>query len=299
MQHMGNVKKHIYTYMSIVFLICYLIYTFFDNSGISEEVIINNEKNNIELFLKKNKKIDAIILGGSNSLQGISAENLSKYSNKYFYNLSFNNEMTHHSNYMKYLKLTTADSIRKKVRLVVYSSISLYSENIFEVLENINVTGRQKVMNVIPTISIISWLNTKYRLSVSDYVKYIHHGDFENNISYPYYLNDFEFKHSPLSYMIKYIVFKKKQLSLLYPNAKIIITAPPFYNKITNYQNNYILKLSQELEKRDIYFIAEKASRNKQIWKENNIHLNKFGREIRTKKLYNMIDTKLNHNIFN
>ena len=87
MQHMGNVKKLIYTYISIVFLICYLIYIFFDKRESSEEFIANNEKNNIELFLLKNKRIDAIIIGGSNALQGISAEDLSKYSNKYFYNL--------------------------------------------------------------------------------------------------------------------------------------------------------------------------------------------------------------------
>jgi abortive infection bacteriophage resistance protein len=82
--------------------------------------------------------------------------------------------------------------------------------------------------------------------------------------------------------MIEFILFKKKQLSLLYPNAKIIVTAPPFYNKTPNYQNKYILKLSQELEKRDIYFIAEQANSNKQIW-INNGHLNKFGRKIRSK----------------
>ena len=298
MQHMGNVKKHIYTYMSIVFLICYLMYIFFDTSENSEELIINNEKNNIDLFLIKNKRIDAIIIGGSNSFQGISAEDLSKYSNKYFYNLSFNSEMMHHTNYMKYLKLTTADSIRKKVRLVVYSTISLYSENIFEVLEDINIVRSQKVINIIPTISIISRLNIKYRLSRSDFEKYTHHGDFENNTSSPSYLNDFVFNHSPLSQMIEYIVFKKKQLSILYPNAKIVVTAPPFYNKTPNYQNNYIIKLSQELEKRDIYFIAEQANSNKQIW-EDNIHLNKIGRKIRSKELYNMIDIKLNHNIFN
>ena len=272
------------------------MYLFFDNWQNREEVIINNEKNNIELFLIKNKSIDAIIIGGSNAVQGISAEDLSKYSNKNFYNLSFNGEMSYHANYFKYLKLTTADSIRKKIRLVVYSSINLYSENIIEELENINIARSQQEINFIPSISIVTWLNNKYRLGSSDYKKYDHHGDSDNTFS-PYYLNDFEFKHSPISEMIEFIVFKKKQLSLLYPNAKIIVTAPPFYNKTPNYQNNYILKLSQELEKRGIYFIAEQANSNKQIW-VNNGHLNKFGRKIRSKELYNMIYTKINHNLF-
>ena len=299
MQHMGNVKKLIYTYISIVFLICYLIYIFFDKRESSEEFIANNEKNNIELFLLKNKRIDAIIIGGSNALQGISAEDLSKYSNKYFYNLSFNSEMIHHGNYFKYLKLTTADSIRKKIRLVVYSSISLYSENIFEALEDTNIVRRQKVINIIPSISLMSWLNIKYKIRrPSDYLIHVHHGDGENNMYSPTYLKDFEFKQSPLSQLIEFIVFKKKQLSLLYPNAKIVVTAPPFYNKTPNYQNNYILKLSQELEQRDIYFIAEQVNSNKKKWHDN-AHLNKFGRKIRSKELYNMLDTKLNHNLFN
>jgi hypothetical protein len=271
---------------------------FVDNRKSLLEFVIINEKNNIELFLIKNKRIDAIIIGGSNANQGISAEDLSKYSNKYFYNLSFNAEMNHHGDYFKYLKLTTADSIRKKIRLVVYSSISLYSENIFEALEDTNIVRRQKVINIIPSISLMSWLNIKYKIRPSDYLIHIHHGDGENFSQYLHDLNDFKFKHSPLSQMIEFIVFKKKQLSLLYPNAKIVVTAPPFYSKTPNYQNNYILKISQELEKRDIYFIAEKANSNKQIW-NNNLHLNKFGRKIRSKELYNMLDTKLNHNLFN
>ena len=275
---------------------------FLDNSEakILEEFIINTKKNDIELFLIKNKRIDAIIIGGSNALYGISAEDLSKYSNKHFYNFSMSNEMNHHANYMKYLKLTTADSIRQKIQLVVYSSIKLYTENTFKTLEDTNIVENQKVINIIPSISILSWLKNKYWSLDYDYIKMTDHGDFA---SYPrdlYYFYDFEFKHSPLSlsHIVEFIVFKKKQLSLLYPNAKIVITAPPFYNKTPNYQNNYILKLSQELEKRDIYFIAEQVNSNKQIWRDN-AHLNKFGRKIRSKELYNMLDTKLNHNLFN
>jgi hypothetical protein len=277
------------------------MYLFLVNSKteISEEIIINSKKNNIELFLIKNKRIDAIIVGGSNAVFGISAEDLSKYSNKYFYNFSMYSEMNDDVTYMKFLKLTTPDSIRKKVRLVVYSSIQLFSEKMFEKFENTNITRSQKVIKIIPEISIISWIKIKYKSGDTNYLKnyFEKNGDLAN---YPEddYLNDFEFKDLPLSYMIKYIVFKKKQLSLLYPNAKIVVIAPPFYNKTPNYQNNYFLKLSQELEKRNIYFIAEQVSSNKQIWKDN-IHLNKFGRKIRSKELYNMLDNKLNHNLFN
>lgn len=293
MQHMGNVKKHIYTYMSIIFLICYLIFIFFINS-MTTELYINRKKKEIEAFLIQNKRIDAIIVGGSNALHGISAEDLSKYSNKYFYNFSIGSEMNDHFTYMKYLNLTTPDSIRKKVRLVVYSSIQLYSDKISEEIEKLNIASSKKVIKIIPSISIISWLNIKYR---SEDLNYLEHGDLKNYLT-DARLDDFEFKHPPLSKMVEFIVFKKKQLSLLYPNAKILVTAPPFYNKTPNYQNNYILKLSQELEKRDIYFIAAQANSNKQIWFDK-AHLNKFGRKIRSKELYNMIDSKLNHNLFN
>ena len=125
---MGNVKKHIYTYMSIVFLICYLMYLFLDISNtMTTELFLNRKKNDIELFLIQNKRIDAIIVGGSQAELGISAEYLTKLSNKYFYNFSVSSEMNNHVTYMKYLKLTTPDSIRKKVRLIVYSTIKLYS----------------------------------------------------------------------------------------------------------------------------------------------------------------------------
>ena len=139
------------------------MYLFMDiSNAINSDYIINNKKNDIELFLMQNKRIDAIIVGGSNAAYGISAEDLSKYSNKYFYNFSINSEMNDHSTYMKYLELSTADSIRKEIRLVVYSSIHLYSDKISEEIEKLNITRSQKVIKIIPSISIISWLNIKY-----------------------------------------------------------------------------------------------------------------------------------------
>jgi hypothetical protein len=261
---------------------------------ITPKSFINSKKNDIELFLIKNKRIDAIIVGGSQAEYGISAEDLSKFSNKYFYNFSISSEMNDHVTYMKYLKLTTPDSIRKKVRLIVYSSIKLYSGDI-------NIRGSQKVIKIIPSISMLSRLYNEYKFLDSKYLNnsYNKFGDLANYPSVDNtYLNDFEFKHTPLSQMFEFIMFKKKELSLLYPNAKIVFTAPPFYSKTPNYQNKYILILSQELEKRDIYFIAEQTNSNKQIWHDN-AHLNKVGRKIRSKELYNMLVTKLNHNLFN
>ena len=176
MQHMGNVKKHIYTYMSIVFLICYLIYLFFDFlNTFNPNPFIHSKKNDIELFLIKNKRIDAIIVGGSQAELGISAEYLTKLSNKYFYNFSVSSEMNNHVTYMKYLKLTTPDSIRKKVRLIVYSTIKLYSGNI-------NIIGSQKVIKIIPSVSILSRLHDANRVLNLNYLKnnYTKYGDLAN-----------------------------------------------------------------------------------------------------------------------
>jgi predicted pyridoxine 5'-phosphate oxidase superfamily flavin-nucleotide-binding protein len=57
------------------------------------------------------------------------------------------------------------------------------------------------------------------------------------------------------------------------------------------------MKNQKDFSERDIYFIAAQANSNKQIWFDK-AHLNKFGRKIRSKELYNMIDTKLNHKLF-
>mgnify|MGYP000037964838 CR=1 FL=1 len=140
------------------------MYIYFDHRQYREEVIINNEKNNIRLFLIKNKRIDAIIVGGSQAELGISAEYLTKLSNKYFYNFSVSSEMNNHVTYMKYLKLTTPDSIRKKVRLIVYSTIKLYSGNI-------NIIGSQKVIKIIPSVSILSRLHDANRVLNLNYLK--------------------------------------------------------------------------------------------------------------------------------
>ena len=56
------------------------MYIYFDHRQYREEVIINNEKNNIRLFLIKNKRIDAMIIGGSNAVLGISQKKFRRFS---------------------------------------------------------------------------------------------------------------------------------------------------------------------------------------------------------------------------
>ena len=82
---MDNVKKHIYTYLSVLLLIFYLLYMWnIMVNKIPDEYVINYKKNKIDHFLSKYKKIDVLIIGGSNALFGISAQLLSKKSNKIF-----------------------------------------------------------------------------------------------------------------------------------------------------------------------------------------------------------------------
>ena len=91
---MDNVK-FFFIYCIYIFLILfYLMFVGIDHNYLKkiQSKNIELEVQNINNFITKNKKIDAIILGGSNAVQGLSAEQLSEITTKKFYNLSLDYE---------------------------------------------------------------------------------------------------------------------------------------------------------------------------------------------------------------
>jgi len=303
---MDNVKKHIYLYLSVLFFIFYLVYVLkeFKSYPIikSDNEIINYQKKKIDTFILKNKKIDVVILGGSNASMGISAESLSKKSNKIFYNLTIFSEGFSNNNYISYLKLTTPDSIRNKVQLIVYSSIKFFSEQ--GSVDNIkaHLYGEEKPFTIMPNISIISWLNIKYRLKIKNIINnYPPYGNLEyGDYVFGNYPDNFipsnsKFIHPSLGDIVAEIIFKKKEFINLYPNAIFVAIAPTIFNKNPNVQSEYTLTLAHELEKKGVNFIAQPPHSNSQekIWLDER-HLNDIGRNNNTNELYEMLDLKFN-----
>ena len=303
---MDNVKKHIFLYLSILFFIFYLVYILNDYKSRaflkSDKEIIYYQKKRIDSFLLTHKKIDVLILGGSNASLGISAEILSKKSNKIFYNLTLFAEGFNNDNYIKYLKLTTPDSIKNKVQLIVYSSNIFFSEKGRFDNKNAHLHGDEKPFTIMPELSIFSWLNKKYILKLKNIYdnlppySNVEYGDYAFG-NYPNNFNpsDNKFINPPLDFIVDEILFKKKEFACLYPNAIFVAVAPTIYNKSTNVQSKYTLAVAHELEKKGINFIAQPPRSNSQekIWLDNR-HLNETGRIIRTKELYEMLDIKFN-----
>jgi hypothetical protein len=264
---------------------------------IPDEYVLNYKKNKIDHFLSKYKKIDVLIIGGSNALFGISAQMLSKKSNKIFYNLSLFREGINHKNYINYLTLTTPDSTRKKIRLVLYSTLSMYEKLSSKDLVNekkVSLLGQGELFQMIPEISIISWLNKKYRLkdetdSIPPFAT-LEYGDYRHKKHIGFIDINSKFKRPKLKTIVEGLVFKKNEFSQIYPNAKFIVIAPPFFNKNSNEQYIYILELTRELEKRGINFIAQPPHRNSHelIWHDNE-HLNELGRKNNTEELYKIL----------
>jgi len=275
---------------------------------IPDEYVINYKKNKIDHFLSKYKKIDVLIIGGSNALFGISAQMLSKKSNKIFYNLSLFGEGNNHKNYINYLKLTTPDSTRKKIRLVIYSTLSTYEDlNSNDLVDEkkVSLLGQSEHFKLIPEISIMSWLNVKYRLkdetdSIPPFST-LEYGGYRHKKHIDIIDINAKFKRPKLKTMVERLVLKKNEFSHIYPNAKFIVMAPPIFNETPNDQNTYILELTRELEKRGVDFIARPphGNRHELIWHDNQ-HLNELGRKNNTEELYKILLIKFNlSNILN
>tara|TARA_B110000003_G_C16585536_1_gene509719 strand:- start:82 stop:972 length:891 start_codon:yes stop_codon:yes gene_type:complete len=269
---------------------------------------IKTGQENINNFILNHKSIDAIIIGGSNSAAGLSAALLSELTNKNFYNLSESSEGENDLDYLKTINLKTSNLDRNDVRVIIYSTLKLLSND-----ENrINNEISKPKIKLLPTTSIASNIKQKTipylkkyflknnefkeRKTVNDFDKnkiYYEHeeyGDRKITNNFDKYKVSFKFNKSmSLNLIINNLISVKNNYQKLFPNSKFIVVSPTVYNKDPEFQNSFINKLSKELLKNNIEFISQPPiSDFLPIWTDP-IHLNQDGRNLRTNELYKLL----------
>ena len=304
---MVNVKKKFIMYSYIILTIIHFSYVFNEHrfNEVDQEIEIKHEQNNINKFILKHKSIDAIIIGGSNSAVGLSAKLLSEITNKNFYNLSQSSEGDNSTNYYKTVISKTSSLDKKKVRLILYSTLKYLNSDETEFKEYYNSTKKNKI-KLIPKINILgrfisagtinSILTNFNKNSISPKMnndKKYGEGSFKTHFNIN--LKSFEFNKSiSLDLVIKSLIDIKRKYNKSFPNAKFVVVTPLIYNKNPEFQNVFISKLSCELEKNEIEFISQPPVTSIQpIWTDA-IHLNHEGRKLRTNELYKLLRNKYN-----
>jgi hypothetical protein len=280
---MDRGKNYVYLTAYLILLIIFITFRVFELTRHYNNPT-NSTKGKISIYIKKNKHIDGIIYGGSNAAFGISAEILSNFSKKNFYNLSLINEGIEQINFYDYLNESLDDSIKNNINVVLFSTIGFYQKKPIDrnKKENYSLLPKQSIISYF--INNIIYSNNSYPYNCTAFGDYIH-----SNVKQRY--NKTAFLHPNIRTMIVAILKEKKYLKEIFPNSKFIILIPPIYN-LQQYkeQEIYMRMLTSELDKSHVSYIVENPINDyAKNWFDDR-HLNENGRQIRTKNLYSKLE---------
>lgn len=283
MQFMAKGKK--YSIIVLLIFIFYIIYLYYDYKLYEGPGYFATESHK---DISKFKNVEGLIIGGSNSLYGLSAEQLSKKTNWRFYNLSIMYEGNTSDNYFNYIKKITNDSTRNKIKVILFSTINIYSNLIRHELKY-DLNGKEKYI-IEPRIKILSFIKNIFikppNSSIFEITCSKFYGDLLfKGISNSFNPKDYYFKYPPIHEILNLIICEKNRYSKLFPNSIFIIIAPTIYNKEISIQNSYIHELNLELKKRNITLIYQQPFTNTSLMSDFFCHPNEIGRTIRTNQL--------------
>ena len=303
---MANVNRFLW-YLFIPFLIIsylgFLVWSFenYTNKPVFEA--IKNKQQTVSSL----EHFDGIILGGSNAWYGLSAKSLGNLSNLTWINLTAPAEGYSDENYFNFITSSVSDKKRQNVSFVIYSSNSLVTKNL-EKRDNTptDLVGKNKI-SYLPQRSMASYL--KESLGYTKFREYpvAEFGDFGFDnypcgkfLSTPFKQREYLNK----SDLHEWMAHKIKNLSEVFPNAKLIITVPNGFNKnLRQPDDEGRRRLVEELKniltkhvqdgKDSIYLTSQNPYPSSDLMCSDNWHANKAGRQWRTNELYQEIKNNL------
>jgi len=127
MQYTGNANKFIWYILIPMIFLLFVSFLLWDKN-LADQYMRDSYSAFHKAQLAELKSVDGLILGGSNSATGLSADIMSKVLDEQWYNLSLVGEGQSDENYWSFIKVAASEEIREKVRSIVYSSATVISE---------------------------------------------------------------------------------------------------------------------------------------------------------------------------
>ena len=251
-------------------------------------------------------ELNCLILGGSNSVYSLSAEQMSRNERLNCYNLSLINEGFSSRTYWNFIKSLSLD--RNKMNYIFYSSMvseldeEYYFQKLLNDRQNISLSGKKPFS-----------FNGK---SFASYAfEFISKGEFSKTIQYPLptKYGDFDFSKfsckfiyseekrnwQDMSILKTWVSSQLNQMKILFPNAQIFFLKPSLLRgdmfdkkaniKVTQSLESLIIDIDGSQNK--INFIVEPHFYDTKYMCDSNHHTNPIGREIRTKNLLNSFES--------
>lgn len=309
MLYMGNVNKILwYMVMPLVALLYFIFlilsdhyYLKLNNRG--HQVMIDNKMQ----LVGANQSVDAVILGGSNALFGLSAGSLEELTDLAWVNMAIPHEGFSSQNYFNFISDSLSNKTRLGVSFVIYSSASSIRSNKLNFTSTMDVYGKKKV-TLTPQRSLASYAR-QFLLPTNPNLIPIPLPDINGDLAFTKYncktkINDPVAPYSLMSTSdaILWITHQLAQITALFPNAIIIVEIPNGFTEIPeadvsqrNFENvvkTEILEYAKN-QSMSIFLRLQYPYPKGSLMCNDSWHANHMGRDWRSKSLYHSIIKKI------
>jgi hypothetical protein len=275
----------------------YILYLIFDYS--QSKAFLQLQDENVRLNIRRVNRIgiiDNIIFGGSNSLNGLSAEQMSEITGERWYNASMPGEMGNVAFYNDFMMDLATNVNSAHVSKIVYSSVLPYSQN--SIITYSNAGSLTHRFGFRPNRSVFAYIKKLLanRANISDIhtqeIIYGNYGDVDNNDKRCVFHRQ-TFKYEKVELSSNFLVERASFLADHYGNAHIYVVLPSIYfgsatpefsefREIVNRKFiDDIILLAPHLMHRVSFIIQDHYPSNNFICSDG-IHANPLGRKWRT-----------------
>jgi hypothetical protein len=248
-------------------------------------------------YLRTTEKLDVAIIGGSNSLFGISAEQISGQTGLRAYNISLMHEGHNDKSYFEFIEESIPRAVRAGVKFVVLSTIAPFGDLAVERRrqdENLthDLVGRQRHISLTPNEPLLYALavlvpqllsppsrtsGAQEKLTIND-----SYGDLNFKLIACRYTSE---RHllNRASDVFEVILPRLQGIGALFPHATIIVSIPPVAADLGGITEQFVAELSALLPENMLVSVTPALDRA--YFCDSEIHPNARGRLIRTNGL--------------
>ncbi len=231
---MANVKNFAYPASVIVLLLLYGLFLVWENRNYSDGQrrlqIVNQHLNRLQEL----KQVDGLIIGGSNSYYGLSADILSNSLGEKWYNASLMNGGYSNQNMLTFIENVRNSIASEAVKTVIYSSVYVYQKgSIHKRNYAVNGVDGRSPVSIKPQRSAASHLKQWIRSEKYD-PDYPPLADERGDMIFtekacPAQLNEDEYAKEDPSIVADFLRENLNALNTAFPNAKLLFVFPSVY----------------------------------------------------------------------
>ena len=287
------------TTAAAILITAYILFVFWDSLHTNS---LRKEYRELHLSnIKRLDKIYGIILGGSNSVYGISADMLTKKTDHNWYNASLKSEGETVEQFDKFVRGISNVSDKSSIKTVIYSSIKPFFRGEIEAYRQAAPEGSDFKLGLYPSRSALSYLKTLIVHGTLEppYDRASVVGDFDFDlVSCDGYLNVEVTEVENLNTAADFLVSRAVFLATVFSSAKVIVLVPndsefdsfryKYGGELIILANRILMETRPQLSGRVEFFFQRYAIPANAIC-DKAYHANSYGRSLRTTDLLNRL----------